>query len=403
MSKFSGNSRAITLNGVRTEILPDETLLQVAARNGIQIPTLCYDPRLSISGHCKVCLVDVDGKLKASCMTRAEHGMVVLTHSDKVLDIRKKRVQTILKQHKGDCASCAQNEFCGLRELAVSVGLERPTFSSPEPAHVEMIEDKLQINFDKCIRCGKCVRVCADIRKVGALRHPVLSPGADKITFDKKCERCGQCAVICPTGAIVEVYRGRPDERVKSVCTYCATGCSIYLDVKNDEVIGVTTDELDPIGKGNLCVKGRFGFSFIHHPDRLTTPLLRMHGTFVTASWDEAIGVIAERLTDIKKRHNADAIGGIGSARATNEDNYLFQRMMRAAVGTKTSTTARVSDMRRLLTPWAGRSESEHRPRPFRISRIATRSSWSGRTPRKRTRSLRSISNGHGAGEPASS
>jgi predicted molibdopterin-dependent oxidoreductase YjgC len=334
MSTPYGSSRSITLNGVSTDILPNETILQVASRNRIQIPTLCYDPRLSVSGHCKVCLVEVDGKLKASCMTKAEHGMVILTHSEKARDVRKKRVQTILKQHKGDCASCAQNEFCGLRELAVAVGLERPTFTSIEPARVEMIEDKLQINFDKCIRCGKCVRVCADIRKVGALLHPVLSPNVDKITFDNKCERCGQCAVICPTGAIVEVYRGRPDERVKSVCTYCATGCSIYLDVKNEEVIGVTTDELDTIGKGNLCVKGRFGFAFVHHPDRLTKPLVRMHGTLVTVSWEDAINEVALKLLDIKLKHGPDAIGGIGSARATNEDNYLFQRMMRAAVGT---------------------------------------------------------------------
>jgi predicted molibdopterin-dependent oxidoreductase YjgC len=328
------DSGFITLNGIKTEILPDETILQVASRNRILIPTLCHDPRLSISGHCKVCLVEADGKLKASCMTKATHGMVVMTHSDKAVETRKKRVQSILRQHKGDCASCAQNEFCGLRELAVSVGLDRPTFTSADPAQSEMIEDKLRINFDKCIRCGKCARVCAEIRKVGALRHPVLSPGADKITFDKKCERCGQCAVICPTGAIVEVYRGRPEERVKSVCTYCATGCSVYLDVKNDKVIGITTDELDPVGKGNLCVKGRFGFSFIHHPDRLRQPLIRKNGALAETSWEEAIDFAVQRLNEIKARCGADAVGGIGSARATNEDNYLFQRMMRAGVGT---------------------------------------------------------------------
>jgi predicted molibdopterin-dependent oxidoreductase YjgC len=326
--------RFITLNSTRTEILPNETILQVATRNRIHIPTLCSDPRLSLSGHCKVCLVEVDSRLKTSCVTKAEHGMVVETHSLKAVETRKKRVSTILKQHKGNCATCRQYEFCGLLELAVEVGLERPCFSSREEPRLETIGDKIQINFDKCIRCGKCVRVCAEIRKIGALRHPVLSPGVDKITFDKTCERCGQCAVICPTGAIMEIYREKPDKRVKSVCTYCATGCSIYLDVKNDEVIGVTTDELDPIGRGNLCVKGRFGFSFVHHPDRIKRPLIRRNGALVETSWDEALVFIIKKLTDIKECHGADAIGGIGSARATNEDNYLFQRMLRGALGT---------------------------------------------------------------------
>ena len=122
-----------------------------------------------------------------------------------------------------------------------------------------MIDQKLKINLDRCIRCGKCVRVCSEIRKVGAIRHPLLSPEVDKIVFDKTCEMCGQCAVVCPTGAIIETYREKPDRRVKSVCTYCGTGCGIYIDVKDDRITGITTDELDPVGRGNLCVKGRFG------------------------------------------------------------------------------------------------------------------------------------------------
>lgn len=324
----------LTINGRGVEFFPGETILQLATRNRIYIPTLCHDPRLTPSGHCKVCFVEINGRIKASCTAKAEKDMVVETHSQRAKEARKKRVSVILKQHKGDCDTCRQYEFCGLLKLADEVGLERPSFTSAEPSRIEVIGGKLQIDIDKCIRCGKCVRVCSEIRNVGALRHPSLSPDVDKITFGKECERCGQCAVMCPTGAIVEIYRGKPDKRVKSVCTYCGTGCSIYLDVKGNKVVGVTTDELDPIGKGNLCVKGRFGFGFIHHPDRLKKPLIRKKGRLREVSWEEAMGLVTERLNRIKQMHGPDAIGGIGSARATNEENYLFQRMMRAAIGT---------------------------------------------------------------------
>ncbi len=326
--------KTLVINGHRTEILPGETVLQSANRNRIFIPTLCHDPRLSVSGRCMVCLVEINGKLRAACKTKAEDGMVVTTHSRKAEKARRKRVTAIIRQHKGNCATCPQYEFCGLLELADAVGLERPVFTSADESHKEIIQNKIKVNLDQCIGCGKCVRVCREIRRVGALRHPALSPDVDQITFSKECERCGQCAVICPTGAIVEIYRTRAERRVKSVCTYCATGCSIYLDVKDDKVIGVTSDDLDPVGRGNLCVKGRFGFSFIHHPDRLQTPLIKSGGGFQKASWEKALSLITARLLEIKHKYGPAAIGGIGSARATNEDNYMFQRMMRAALGT---------------------------------------------------------------------
>jgi predicted molibdopterin-dependent oxidoreductase YjgC len=289
---------------------------------------------LSISGHCKVCFVEINGNLKPSCTTKAEHGMIIETDSERAREARKKRVTSILKGHKGNCATCPQYEFCGLLELARSVGIEDVVFTSDETPREEIIDQKLRINLDRCIRCGKCVKVCAEIRKVGALRHPVLSPEIDKIVIDKTCEMCGQCAVVCPTGAIIEIYREKPDRRVRSVCTYCGTGCSIFLDVKDETIIGVTTDDLDPVGRGNLCVKGRFGFPFIHNPDRLKTPLIREKGMVREASWEEAFTLIKDRLLEIKSRYGSEAIGGMGSARATNEDNYLFQRFMRAALGT---------------------------------------------------------------------
>ncbi len=326
--------RTIVLNGKTTGIIPGETVLQTANRNRIFIPTLCYDPLLTVSGHCKVCLVEIDGRLRAACETKAAPGMVVETDSVKSEKARKRRVTAIIRRHKGNCAECHQYEFCGLLALAEAVGLERPVFNSTEKPREEVFENKLRIDLDKCVRCLKCTRLCTEIRKVGALRHPAISPDIEGIIFDRKCERCGQCAVICPTGAIVEIHREKPDRRIKSVCPYCATGCSIYLDVKDNKVTGVTTDSLDLVGEGNLCVKGRFGYAFIHHPDRIRTPLIRSDTGFNEISWQDALSLIVKKLRAIKEEYGAQAIGGIGSARATNEDNYMFQRMMRAAIGT---------------------------------------------------------------------
>ena len=327
-------SRSVTINGNVVGFIPGETVLNVAIRNRIFIPTLCYDPNLSISGHCKVCFVEIGGRLKPACTTKVEQGMVIETESDKAREARRKRVAAILKSHKGNCATCPQYEFCGLLELARAVGIENVIFTSDETPHEEVIDQKLKINLDRCIRCGKCVKVCTEIRKVGAIRHPVLSPDVDKIVIDKTCEMCGQCAVICPTGAIIEMYREKPDRRVRSVCTYCGTGCGVFLDIKDERIIGVTTDVLDPVGRGNLCVKGRFGFPFVHHPDRLKTPLIREGGELREASWEEALETTANRLLEIKSKYGPESIGGMGSARSTNEENYLFQRMMRAALGT---------------------------------------------------------------------
>jgi predicted molibdopterin-dependent oxidoreductase YjgC len=326
--------RAVTVNGKKVRFIPGESVLNVAHRNRIFIPTLCYDPSLTVSGHCKVCFVEINGRLRPACTTKVEQGMLIETDSEKAVEARKKRVTAILRSHKGNCRTCPQYEFCGLLELARAVGIEPPVFKSEERPHEEVIDQKLKINLDRCVRCGKCVRVCAEIRKVGALRHPVLSPEVDRIVFDRTCEMCGQCAVVCPTGAIIEIYREKPDRRVRSVCTYCGTGCAVYLDVKDEKIIGVTTDDLDPVGRGNLCVKGRFGFPFIHHPDRLRTPLIRENGVLREASWEDAYSTIKERLLGIKEQYGPESIGGTGSSRATNEENYLFQRMMRAALGT---------------------------------------------------------------------
>jgi predicted molibdopterin-dependent oxidoreductase YjgC len=199
----------------------------------------------------------------------------------------------------------------------------------------------IERDMEKCILCGKCVRVCDEVQGVGAIDISSRGFGAKVSTpFEKDldCEFCGQCVSICPTGALMSkqsLGKGRQKDvkQVETICPYCGCGCNLTLHVSRNEVVRVTSRQ-DTINEGWLCVKGRFGYSFINSPDRLTTPLIRKGGKLVPASWDEAFGYIADKLTAIKEKHGPDAIAGLSSARCTNEENYLFQKFIRAGIGT---------------------------------------------------------------------
>jgi predicted molibdopterin-dependent oxidoreductase YjgC len=199
----------------------------------------------------------------------------------------------------------------------------------------------IERDMEKCILCGKCVRVCEEIQGFGAI--DVAGRGfTAKVTppFEKDldCEFCGQCVSLCPTGALIgkqSLGKGRQKDvkEVETVCGYCGCGCNLTLHTSRNEVVRVTSRP-DTLNEGWLCVKGRYGQSFINSIDRLTTPLIKKDGKFVPASWDEALGYVAERLSAIKQKHGPDAIGGLASARCTNEENYLFQKFIRAVIGT---------------------------------------------------------------------
>ncbi len=324
---------AIILNGMPVDVAAQESLLEVAARRGVVVPTLCHHPSLSVTGRCKVCLVEADGKLVPACATRAVPGMRVETDNARVLTARRRRVEALMRHHRGECASCRQREFCGLLELAAAVGLGAVEFREA-PLSPPVQSGALVIDLGKCLGCERCVRVCREVRRVDALRHPRFTHQSHApVRFDPACEGCGQCAVVCPTGAIVEASRHPAERRVRTVCGYCGTGCSLYLDVREGRVTGVTSDPFDPVGGGNLCVKGRFGFGFIHHPERLRRPLLRSGAGFREVDWEQALEFAAGELGRIREAHGGRALAGLGSARGTNEENYAFQRLLRGALG----------------------------------------------------------------------
>ncbi len=334
----------ITIDGKYLEVPPDYTILQAARENGIYIPTLCDDPRLEPYGGCRLCLVQIKGMPKpvTACTTPVSDGMDVVTTNDEIEGIRKTIVELLLSDHPNDCMVCEKAGDCTLQELAYFYNLRENRFwGARRQYNREDMNPFIARDMEKCVLCGKCVRVCNEIQGVGAIDiskrgfEAKVTPPFEK---DLDCEFCGQCVSVCPTGALVgkqSLGRGRQKDikRVDTVCPYCGCGCNITLHTSRNEIIRVTSPE-NSLNEGWLCVKGRFGFRFVNSSDRLKKPLIKRNGTFEEVSWEVALAHAAEKLKEIKTAYGADAIGGLSSARCTNEENYLFQKLMRAAIGT---------------------------------------------------------------------
>ncbi|MCX7599650.1 MAG: formate dehydrogenase subunit alpha [Armatimonadetes bacterium] len=340
---------ALTINGRRVEAAEGTTILQAALDAGIDIPHLCYDPRLEPYGACRLCLVEIEGwpEPVTSCTTAAQDGMVVYTDTDNLRELRRTLLELILSDHPRECLTCPKTGACDLQDLAYELKVEDcPPVPHERPVLVEAVGNAvIYRDPELCILCGKCVRLCAELQAVGAVdfvgrgfdTQVAEPPGG--LNWDTECELCGQCVDVCPTGALMvqrAIERGRPKDyqKVRTTCPYCGVGCSMELNVYKDEVVQVTADPTIPPNHGNLCVKGRFGYEFIDAPDRLRTPLIRKNGELVEASWDEALDLIARRLTEIRDTYGPDALGFVASARCTNEENYLMQKLARQVIGT---------------------------------------------------------------------
>ncbi len=339
----------ITIDGRELVAREGQYILEVAREAGIHIPSLCYHPRLRSTGACRVCLVEVEGAraLLPSCATPVDRdGMVVHTQTERVLAARRLSVELLLASGNHDCPNCASNGRCELQDLAYELGIEHPRFpiQSPEIPFDDS-NPMIRRDLNKCVLCGRCVRGCQEIQVNQVIQfgfrgpHTKIVTGGDKDYADSPCVFCGECVQLCPVGALSEKPRlpyGKAfeEEVTRSVCTYCGTGCVIDLHTIEGRVVRVTGAEGVAPNRGSLCVKGRFGFEFIHHPDRLTTPLIREGDGFREAGWEEALDLVAERLGAIKEESGPDALAGFSSARCTNEENYLFMKFMRAAIGT---------------------------------------------------------------------
>ena len=354
----------ITINGKKYEAQPGQTILEVARQHDVIIPTLCYHKDLSPTGNCRMCVVEVKGGrfLQAACVTPVWEGMEIQTNSDKVMHDRKLTLEFMLANHSPNCATCDVSGECDLQDLAYEYQVDAPAWGSKGTRYKVDSDPNpfVRVDWNKCILCRRCVLACAEIqvRDVWGVAkrgfEEVIVAGAGTTMLEARCESCGQCVAYCPTGALSNklsygqgIARARQIEKVTTTCSYCGVGCQFDLLVKHNKLIGVNSNPDAPVNGMALCVKGRYGYDFIHHPDRLKKPRVRRYllekkdkrlkgnaWDWIETDWDTALDITAQKLSEARDNHGADSIGVLTSAKCLNEENYLMNKLARQVIGT---------------------------------------------------------------------
>src|SRR5882672_5000932 len=348
-------------------------LIDACKSAGIEVPSFCYYPNLSVQGACRMCVVKIEKmpKLQTACTTVVSEGMIVSTDSEEVRQARKAMVELLLGNHPLDCPVCDAGGECELQDMTFSYGAAESKFMEAKN-HKEEQQWSRGVYFDRprCILCYRCVRVCGeamDVWALGVQNRGVGSVIAPNQEDHLECEECGMCIDICPVGALTSGayrYKTRPWEmkHVGTVCTHCGDGCKTTLGVRRSDtgMEIVRGDNRDKGGINNdfLCMKGRYAFDFADNPERIRQPLIRKHGKLTPSTWEEAFELIGKRFAEVRDRDGGQAIGVVGSTRTTNEENYLLQKFARIVLQTNNVDHHRTADFPAFAAALGGKPEA---------------------------------------------